>query len=199
MLDAATPVPVPGPAPVEPRPRYRWLWALGSLVLILVAMAAVRGDAPRTVVVADGSVSPLPEAEETAIPDGVSPYTEIDPVGAELEVCEWDYCIVHDAIGMDQISGFLYEISPSEAQAVADQVVEDWGVAPVSVASRMIPGQTGGLYDPNNDSITLDEPVIAWSLIHELAHHLVAETHPHEVEGHGPEFLATLESLAGTP
>ena len=199
MLDAATPVPVPGPAPVEPRPRYRWLWALGSLVLILVAMAAVRGDAPRTVVVADGSVSPLPEAEETAIPDGVSPYTEIDPVGAELEVCEWDYCIVHDAIGMDQISGFLYEISPSEAQAVADQVVEDWGVAPVSVASRMIPGQTGGLYDPNNDSITLDEPVIAWSLIHELAHHLVAETHPPEVEGHGPEFLATLESLAGTP
>lgn len=199
MLDAATPVPIPGPAPTEPQPRYRWMWALAGVVVLLVTVAAIRGDAPRTAVVADGSVSPLPVAEETAVPAGVAPYIEIDPFGSEgLEVCDWDYCVVYEAIGLERISAFLYEISLPEAEAIADQVVEDWDVSSVSVASRVIPGEAGGFYDPNNDSITLDQPLLAWSLIHELAHHIVAEQHPPDVDGHGAEFLSTLETLAGS-
>jgi hypothetical protein len=168
------------------------------LVVLLVTVAAIRGDAPRTAVVADGSVSPLPVAEETAVPAGAMPYIEIDPAaGEDLEVCDWDYCVVHDVIGLERINAFLYEISLPEAEAIADQVVEDWDVSPVSVGSRVIPGEAGGFYDPNNDAITLDEPLLAWSLIHELAHHIVAEQHPSDVDGHGPEFLSTLETLAG--
>jgi len=185
---------------VEPQPRRRWAWALAGLVVLLVTLAAIRGDAPRTVVVADGAISPLPAAEETAIPPDADalPYTEIDPSGGEiLEVCEWDYCVVHDEIGLERISEFLYEISLSEARTIANQVVDDWGVSPVSVTSTVIPGETGGYYDPNIGLITLDEPVIAWSLIHELAHHIVTEQDPSGVDGHGPEFLSTLESLAG--
>ena len=82
------------------------------------------------------------------------------------------------AIGEEQIENFLYEISPTEAQAIADEVVADWDVGPVSVSSTVLEGELGGLYDPNTGSITLDEPLIAWSLIHELAHHIVVETGP---------------------
>jgi hypothetical protein len=39
--------------------------------------------------------------------------------------------------------------------------------------------------------------MIAWSLVHELAHHLVAERNPVGVEGHGDIFLETLAELAG--
>jgi hypothetical protein len=175
------------------------MWALAGLVVLLVTVAAIRGDAPRTAVVADGSVSPLPVAEETAVPAGAMPYIEIDPAaGEDLEVCDWDYCVVHDVIGLERISAFLYVISLPEAEAIADQVVEDWDVSPVSVASRLIPGEAGGFYDPNNGSITLDEPLLAWSLIHELAHHIVTEQNGPGVDGHGVEFLSTLESLAGS-
>jgi hypothetical protein len=175
------------------------MWALAALVVLLVAVAAIRGDAPRTAVVADGAVSPLPAAEETAVPAGAMPYIEIDPVGAELEVCDWDYCVVHDVIGLERIRAFLYEISLPEAEAIADQVVEDWDVPPVSVDSMVIPGEAGGFYDPNDDSITLDEPLLAWALIHELAHHIVTEQNGPGVDGHGAEFLATLDILAGSP
>jgi len=198
ILDAATPVPIPAPAHVDPQPRRKWPWALAGLIVLLVTLAAIRGDAPRTVLVTDGAISPLPAAEETAVPPGASPYIEIDPTSSEsLEVCDWDYCVVHDHVGLERIDDFLYEITLAEAEAIAAQGVEDWGVSPVSVGSRVIPGQTGGIYDPNNGSITLDEPLMAWSLIHELAHHIVTEQHPQVVEGHGAEFLATLESLAG--
>ena len=200
MLDAATPVPVPAPAAPPSQPRYRWLWALAGLVVVLVTVAAIRGDAPRTAVVADGSVSPLPVSEDTAVPADARPYIEIDPIGGEeLEVCQWDYCVVHDSIGLDRIGAFLYEVSLPEAKAIADGVVDDWDVAPVTVTSRVIPGETGGLYDPNTATITLDEPLIVWSLIHELAHHIVTEHHSPTVDGHGPEFLSTLQSLAGSP
>jgi hypothetical protein len=174
-----------------------WLWALAAVLVSLVTVAAVRGDDPRTVDVAAGSVSPLPAAEETAVSPDATVYAEIDPAGEDLEVCQWDYCIVHDRIGPDRIENFLYEISAREAQAIADEVVGDWDVSPVSVSSTVLEGDLGGLYDPNNDSITLDEPLIAWSLIHELAHHVVTETNPADVEGHGAEFLDTLDTLAG--
>ena len=61
----------------------------------------------------------------------------------------------------------------------------------------MLDGDLGGVYDPNNDSITLDQPLIAWSLVHELAHHVVTERNPIGVEGHGEIFLETLAELAG--
>ena len=127
ILDTSTPVPVPAPAPRERRPII-WLWALGVVIVALVTVAAIRGDAPRTADVAAGSVSPLPAAEETAIPPDSAAYAEIDPAGEDLEVCQWDYCIVHDHIGEEQIENFLYEISPAEAQAIADEVVADWDV-----------------------------------------------------------------------
>ena len=174
-----------------------WLWALGAVIVALVTLAAIRGDAPRTAEVAAGSVSPLPAAEETAIPPETAAYAEIDPSGEELEICQWDYCIVHDHIGTVRIENFLYEISPAEAQAIADEVVADWDVPSVSVSSTVLEGDLGGLYDPNTGSITLDEPLIAWSLIHELAHHIVVVTDSPEVEGHGGEFLETLDALAG--
>jgi len=196
ILDASTPVPVPAPVPRERRPLV-WLWALGVVIVALVTVAAIRGDAPRTVEVAAGSVSPLPAAEETAIPPDSAVYAEIDPATEVLEVCQWDYCIVHDRIGAERIENFLYEISPTEAQAIADEVVADWDVPQVSVSSTVLEGDLGGLYNPNTGSITLDQPLIAWSLIHELAHHIVVVTSPADVEGHGAEFLDTLDTLAG--
>jgi hypothetical protein len=196
ILDTSTPVPVPPPAPPTRKPLI-WLWAAFAVVVGLVTLAAIRGDDPRTVTVADGSVSPLPAAEETAVPPDALVYAEIDPAAEQLDVCQWDYCIVHEAIGADHIANFLYEISLQEAQAIADQVVADWGVGPVSVSVTLLEGELGGLYDPNTASITLDEPLIAWSLIHELAHHIVVETGPADVEGHGAEFLDTLDTLAG--
>jgi hypothetical protein len=196
ILDTSTPVPVPAPVPRARRPLI-WLWALAAVLVSLVTVAAFRGDDPRTVDVAAGSVSPLPAAEETAIPPDAPVYTEIHPAGEDLEVCQWDYCIVHDHIGPERIENFLYEISPMEAQAIADEVVADWDVSPVSVSSTRLDGDLGGLYDPHNDTITLDEPLIAWSLIHELAHHVVVETNSPGVDGHGAEFLDTLDTLAG--
>ena len=196
ILDSATPVPVPAPTRPE-RPSLRWFWGLGAVLLLIVTFAAIRGDAPRTAEVAAGTINPLPESEETALPPDAAVYAEIDPAGEELAVCRWDYCVVHDHIGEDRIENFLYEITPSEAQTIADEVVEDWGVGPVTVTSSVLDGDLGGLYDPNTDSITLDEPLIAWSLIHELAHHLVLEEHPATVAGHGDEFLDTLSTLAG--
>jgi hypothetical protein len=167
------------------------------VVVALVAFAAIRGDAPRTAEVAAGTITPLPESEEAAVTADAAAYAGIDPAGEELEVCQWDYCIVHEHIGEDQIENFLYEITPTEAQEIADDVVADWQVGPVSVTSRVLEGDLGGVYDPNDDSITLDQPLIAWSLVHELAHHLVAERNPVGVEGHGEIFLDTLAELAG--
>ncbi len=166
-------------------------------MVALVAFAAIRGDAPRTAEVAAGTITPLPESEEAAVTADAAAYAGIDPAGEELEVCQWDYCIVHEHIGEGQIENFLYEITPTEAQEIADDVVADWQVGPVSVTSRVLEGDLGGVYDPNDDSITLDQPLIAWSLVHELAHHLVAERNPVGVEGHGEIFLDTLAELAG--
>jgi hypothetical protein len=196
IFDSATPVPVPAPVSSK-RPSLAWVWALGVIVVGLVAFAAIRGDAPRTAEVAAGTITPLPESEALAIPADAAAYAGIDPASEELEVCEWDYCIVHEHIGEERIGPFLYEISPAEAQQIADEVVADWEVGPVTVTSRVLDGDLGGLYDPNNDSITLDQPLIAWSLVHELAHHVVAERNPVGVEGHGDIFLDTLAELAG--
>jgi hypothetical protein len=168
------------------------------VVVAFVALAAIRGDAPRTAEVAAGTITPLPESEESLVPADAAAYAGIDPATEQLEVCRWDYCIVHEHIGVNRIEPFLYEISVSEAQAIADQVVTDWEVGPVTVSSRVLEGDLGGVYDPNNDSITLDQPLIAWSLVHELAHHLVAERNPVGIEGHGEIFLDTLAQLAGT-
>jgi hypothetical protein len=166
-------------------------------LVALVTFAAIRGDAPRTAEVAAGTITPLPESEEVAVPPDDASFAGLDPADAQLEVCRWDYCIVHDHIGDDRIEAFLYEVTPTEAQEIADEVAADWQVGPVSVSSRVLEGDLGGVYDPNNDSITLDQPMIAWSLVHELAHHLVAERNPVGVEGHGDIFLETLAELAG--
>jgi hypothetical protein len=196
IIGSATPVPVPAPV-TSRRPSLAWVWALGIIVVALVTFAAIRGDAPRTAEVAAGTITPLPESEDAAMPPDAAAYAGLDPATEQLEVCRWDYCIVHDHIGVDRIEAFLYEITPSEAQVIADEVVADWGVGPVSVSSTILEGNLGGVYDPNDDSITLDEPLIAWSLVHEMAHHLVAERNPVGVEGHGDIFLETLAELAG--
>jgi hypothetical protein len=167
------------------------------VVVALVALAAIRGDAPRTAEVAAGTITPLPESEEAAVQPDTAAYAGIDPASEQLEVCQWDYCVVHEHIGEDRIEAFLYEITPAEAQQIADEVVADWQVGAVTVSSRVLEGELGGLYDPNNDTITLDQPLIAWSLVHELAHHLVSERNPVGVEGHGQIFLDTLADLAG--
>jgi hypothetical protein len=186
------------PAPVSSkRPSLAWVWALGVVVVALVTFAAIRGDAPRTAEVAAGAITPLPESEEVAVTPDAAAFAGLDPATEQLEVCRWDYCIVHEHIGVDRIEAFLYEVTPSEAQEIADEVVADWQVGPVSISSRVLEGDLGGVYDPNNDSITLDQPMIAWSLVHELAHHLVAERNPVGVEGHGDIFLETLAELAG--
>ena len=133
ILDMSTPVPVPAPVPRGPRPLI-WLWVSGAVFVALVTVAAIRGDAPRTADVAAGKISPLPAAEETAIPPDSAAYAEIDPADEDLEVCQWDYCIVHDHIGTERIENFLLlKISPAEAQAIADEVVVEWGIRLLSL------------------------------------------------------------------
>ena len=197
-LNVGTPVPLPeATSPTSGERRRRWPWFLGALLVVVVGLAAIRGDAPATVVVTDGAVVPLEPAEPVTRPSPTT-YTAIDPTGGDyLEVCDWDYCVVQDLIGEGGIDPFLYEISLAEARAIAGEVTKAWDVPSVPVTSEPIPGELAGYYDPQVVAITLDEPIIAWALLHELAHHIVRHTHGTDALSHGLEFLETLEALSG--
>lgn len=197
-LNTGTQVPIPtaGPQNVEST-RRRWPWLAAAVVLIVLAIGVIRGDAPATVIVAEGTVTPV-EGMNPEAPSDSLPYERPDPTAGEnLEVCEWDYCLVHREVGDPEDSGFVYVIDLREARLIADAVTTQWNVGPVSVSVESLPGDVAGLYDPNRAAIVLEEPIIAWTVLHELAHHLVFERYGADALSHGPEFLETLERLAG--
>ena len=114
--------------------------------------------------------------------------------GNGLEVCGFDYCIVHDhltAAGFDTTMSRLSTtyLGDDEAQQFADQLVAHLGLGtvPVRVVDD-IAGRSDGFFDPSTRSIVVLRPVRAWTLVHEVAH--VGAT------GHGEDFLETLTSLA---
>lgn len=193
-------VPIP-PAPPDSSnavPRVpRWFVALLPILLAGFFIAAIRGDQPTTVVVEGGAVTPTPGlAAELFVEEGT--YSIVDPtVGDQLEVCSWDYCLVHDRIGDARIEQFTYVISLDEARAIARSVTDSLDLPSVSIETRDLAGELAGFYDPATASITLDEPIVAWTVIHELAHHVVASSHEPNALSHGDLFLGTLNALVG--
>ncbi len=194
-LNVGTPVPIPNPTPRERKHAPKWVWPLLAVIVIGFVAASVRGNEPTTVVVADGTVTPSEDLETDRVVPADS-YGPIDPTtGDELEVCSWDYCIVHDYLGDARIEQFVYVIELNEATAIADSLTGNLGLPSVDVSSESLAGDLGGYYEPDTASITLDEPIVTWTVIHELAHHIVWERHGAEAWSHGEEFLTTLDSL----
>ena len=196
-INVSTPVPIPDEIPLRTRRTPRWLFVTIPILLAAFAFAAIRGDEPTTVIVSGGTVTPVDDInEETFVQTGT--YRTIDPTtGDQLDVCEWDYCVVQNEIGELRIEQFVYTIDLDEASAIVDAVTESLDLAPVTVRSEALQGDLAGYYDPSIDSITLDEPIVTWTVIHEVAHHIVREQHGAEALSHGPEFLETLDALVG--
>ena len=198
-LNASTRVPVPTPSqstsssgPWAPR------LVIAALPILLagVFIAAIRGDEPTTVVVESGAVTPVSGPAPEVLQD--STYTVIDPTaGDQLEVCTWDYCIVHDRIGDVRLEQFTYLIDLDEARAIARSVTQSLDLPSVTLETQDFAGDLAGLYDPVTASITLDEPIVAWTVIHELAHHVVATGYGPRALSHGDLFLGTLDALVG--
>lgn len=198
-LNISTSVPVPEIAESSPRGRWapRWVTFAFPLLVIGLALAAVRGDQPTTVTVDGGTVTPVSDLDSEVFADSGT-YAVIDPTaGDHLEVCAWDYCIVHDQMGDARIEQFTYTINLEEATAIAQSVTTDLGLPAVDMRSETLGGNLGGFYDPATGSITLDQPIVAWTVIHELAHHIVFERHGPAALSHGERFLETLDQLAG--
>lgn len=196
--NAKTRVPTPEPTAASRQRPPLWIWPTLVVLTLGLVVAAIRGDEPTTVAVSDGSISPTEESsEQTTAPD--DSYGPIDPTtGDQLEVCEWDYCIVHEHIGEARIEQFIYLIDLDEANAIANSVIRDLDLEAVSVTSESLTGNLGGFYEPSDASITLDEPIVTWAVIHELAHHVVWERFGLEAQAHGDEFLDTLDALTET-
>ena len=110
-----------------------------------------------------------------------------------LEVCGFDYCDVQDAVraaGLDLEMARLAQTYISEEQALAliDALLDRLGEGPVNVEIvDRLDGRTAGQYSPATRTITLERPVRAWIVVHEVAH--VGSL------GHGPDFIATLERM----
>lgn len=196
-LNISTPVPIPDEVPLRIARIPRWLFVVIPILIAVFAFTAIRGNEPTTVIVSGGSVTPVDDInEEVFVQTGT--YRMIDPTtGDQLDVCEWDYCVVQSEIGEFRIEQFAYTIDLDEALAIVEAVTESLDLSPVTVQSEDLQGDLGGYYDPSTDSITLDEPIVTWTVIHEVAHHIVHEQHGAEAWSHGPEFLETLDALVG--
>ncbi len=69
--------------------------------------------------------------EEAFVQTGA--YRMIDPTtGDQLDVCEWDYCVVQSEIGELRIEQFAYTIDLDEALAIVDAVTESLDLSPVT-------------------------------------------------------------------
>lgn len=110
-----------------------------------------------------------------------------------LEVCGWDYCIVQDAAREAGIGDSMSRLantflSDQEATRLAGDLLEYLRDDDVSfVIVDRLDGDLKGQYDPSSRTITVERPVRAWIVVHEVAH--VPTT------GHGDEFQATLVEL----
>ena len=199
-LNVDTRVPVPA-ASQAAAPGSLWAsrWVIVAVPILLAGtfLAAIRGDEPTTVIVESGAVTPVSGlAPEVFVRDNT--YTVIDPTaGDQLEVCKWDYCIVHDRIGDARIEQFTYIISIDEARAISRSVTQSLDLPSVTLETQDLAGDLAGFYDPATAVITLDEPIVAWTVIHELAHHVLASRHGTGTLSHGDLFLATLDAMVG--
>lgn len=113
---------------------------------------------------------------------------------AGLELCGFDYCVVQDAVrsaGLDVTMGRLAAtfLTDDEAVAFADDLVERLDVPAVSVAVvDRLDRRIAGLYESGERRITLQRPIRAWVVLHEVAHTVAA--------GHGEAFQDTVIELA---
>ena len=113
-----------------------------------------------------------------------------------LEVCGFDYCVVQQAMRDQGVDGEMVQLAniylnDSDAALLVDQLVAGLGEEPVGlVLVDRISGDIAGQYDPTMRTITIERPVTAWIVAHEVAHVVSA--------GHDSEFQETLAGLALT-
>ena len=113
---------------------------------------------------------------------------------AGLEVCQFDYCVVHDAIidaGLLPVTSRLSNqlLTEEEAKELADEIAAFLRIEPVklSVVDRLEDGQ-GGVYMPSSREIQIRRPANAWTVAHEMAHAVS--------NGHGDDFTDALIEIA---
>lgn len=93
-----------------------------------------------------------------------------------LEVCGFDYCIVQESVreaGLDLTMSRLTNtfLDEGEARALADELTDYLGVAPVGLmVVQDLDGRLGGVYDRSERSISIESPARAWTVLHEVAH-----------------------------
>lgn len=110
-----------------------------------------------------------------------------------LEVCGFDYCVVQDAAiaaGLNEEMSALANtfLSDEEAGALAAALLERVGRVDVSfIVVEKLDGDIEGRFDPAAGAITVERPVRAWMIVHEVAHA--------EQAGHGEEFQRVLIEL----
>ena len=110
-----------------------------------------------------------------------------------LEVCGFDYCDVQDAVraaGLDLEMARLAQtyIDEETALELIDRLVARLGQPPVDVQIvDRLDGRTAGQYSPGSRTITLERPLRAWIVVHEVAHTAAL--------GHGDDFIEVLERL----
>lgn len=111
-----------------------------------------------------------------------------------LEVCSFDYCIVVDAVteaGVDLVMSRLANtfLDEEEAREFAAELTDYLGVDPVGLdVVERLDGRLGGVYDSATNSILIESPARAWTVLHEVAHAVAT--------GHGDDFQAVVIDLA---
>lgn len=110
-----------------------------------------------------------------------------------LEVCGWDYCVVQDAArqaGIGDTMSLLANtfLSDDEARRLASTLLDHLNESNVSfVVVDRLDGDLKGQYDPASRTITVERPVRAWIVLHEVAHVRAG--------GHGEDFQDALIGL----
>jgi len=93
-----------------------------------------------------------------------------------LQVCGLDYCVVQESViaagygaTMTQLAGI--RLDAGEAQAFADDLTGALGEREVTVELvGPLPGDLAGRYDARRRLIEVEEPITAWTIVHEVAH-----------------------------
>lgn len=111
-----------------------------------------------------------------------------------LEVCGWDYCIIQDAArraGIEETMSRLANtfLADQGAADLTETLLAQIGAPNVRLAiADRIAGSSAGRYDPMARVITVERPVRAWTIVHEVAHV--------RGPGHGSQFQERLIMLA---
>lgn len=112
-----------------------------------------------------------------------------------LEICNFDYCVVEDAVvaaglelAMSELSQRL--LSLDEARDLAGRLADRLDVPPVTVeVVDRIEGRTSGRYDGSTRTVLVERPIRGWVVLHEVAHTVAG--------GHDSDFQAVVIDLAG--